>query len=146
MHPWVLEYEKKYKEEKLKVCDKNNSSVLNADSNIIDSNTFFKTKDESQTQELIIYTNSINDTLENSKPNPQKRSISEKIQERLNMLNIKKEGDTVNIHNTTLQDQIDLNEIENKLNMTVNKTQKRIISDLVKQTSNKNKLLNINYF
>jgi len=119
-HPWVLEFEKQCKEDKIKSMtnvDPNNSSALNSTSNSINNankvvislspeNSFDKNnklKDDK---------NKINKKIE--------KSISEKIEEKLNS----KFNETKSIVKETEKTElIDLNEIENKLNMSLSKNQ-----------------------
>lgn len=128
-HPWVMEFEKQYKEEKIKamtnnkdVSESNNLSISNI-STSNNSNNLNKLPEPVIKEALFDNKSSKNN---NNDPNIDKnkiiikneKTISEKIDEKLNNKN-KIETNLISSHDKN--GLIDLNEIENKLNKSINK-------------------------
>ena len=121
-HPWVLEFEKQFKEEKIKNVTKaesSNTSAFNSTSN--SSSNANKLVDPIKNESASdINKSKLCDVNEKNKFNPKAdiKSISEKIEEKLN--NKFKESKSI-FYEPEKADLTDLDEIENKLNISLNK-------------------------
>jgi len=125
-HSWVVEFEKQFKEEKIKASanhtDSNNTSAFNS---TLNSNNSVNKLADSLINECISDNKSINsknklnsELIEkNQTKSKTDKTISERIDENLN----KKNKDFNRISENEKIKKIDLNEIENKLNSSINK-------------------------
>lgn len=140
-HPWVLEFEKQYKEDKIKAMAKTdpmNNSALNSTSNTnSNSNKLADSLINECASDFLKSKN--NEVNEKSKGNPktENKSISEKIEEKLN--NKFKEGKSIVKESGKADYLIDLNEIENKLNMSLSKNKEYLNSNKTESANEANR-------